>query len=270
MMPKGDAVSQLSPRKAGFDDIRRWLSSGWALFRHTRPVSLAYAALFCAGAAAIFPAVVVLGFTPMTIPFAGAFMLIAPAFLSGFFGLADRIEAGEKPRMAHLVGAFRANSPSLWVLSLVCAFLFLVWVTDAATVYAMYFGTTPIFFLAQFFQSLFRDWSLISFLLFTSAMGAVLAFIIFAISAFAVPLLYYRRTDLAGAVSASVRGVFVNFPVMMAWALLLSAAIFVTLLIFLPALVAVFPVLAYAGREAYRTVFPVGEAVSMEQRKLSA
>lgn len=255
-------MSQLSPRKAEPGDMRRWLRGGWSLFRHARLVSLAYAALFCIGAAVIFPAAVLLGFTPMTIPFAGAFMLIAPVFLSGFFGLADRIEAGEKPRMAHLVGAFRKNSPSLWVLSLVCAFLFLVWVTDAATVYAMYFGTTPIFFLAQFFQSLFSDWSLVSFLLFTSAMGAVLAFIIFAISAFAVPLLYYRRTDLAGAVSASVRGVFVNFPVMMAWALLLSVAIFVTLLIFLPALVVVFPVLAYAGREAYRTVFPAFAAGS--------
>jgi uncharacterized membrane protein len=249
-------MSQLMPHKAGFDDVGKWLRAGWSLFLRSRTVSLAYAALFCAGAAAIFPAVVLLGFTPMTIPFAGAFMLIAPVFLCGFFGLADRVEAGEKPRIAHVAGTFRTNPPSLWVLSLVCAFLFLVWVTDAATVYALYFGTTPIFFLTQFFQSLFSDWSLVSFLMFSSAMGAVLAFILFAISAFAVPLLYYRRTDLAGAIGASVRGVFANFPVMMAWALLLSAAIFATLLVFLPALVVVFPVLAYAGREACRTVYP--------------
>lgn len=249
-------MSQLSPRKTGWADIGNWLRGGWAVFRQTAKVSLAYAALFWAGAALLFPATILLGFTPMTIPFAGAFMLIAPVFLCGFFGIAERAAAGATPRIGDVLNGFRSSPPRLWVLALVCAFLFLVWLTDAATVYTMYFGTIPTFFLTAFLQALFRDWSLVSFLLFTSAMGAVLAFIIFAISAFAVPLLFYRRTDLAGAVGASVRGVFANFPTMMAWALLLAAAVFVSLLLFLPAFIVVFPVLAYAGREAYRAVFP--------------
>ncbi len=249
-------MSQLSPHKASLADIYTWLRGGWSLFRQTASVSLAYAGVFWAGAVLIFPATILLGFTPMAIPFAGAFMLIAPVFLCGFFSIADRAAAGETPRLHDVLDGFRASPPRLWVLALACAFLFLVWITDAATVYTMYFGTTPTFFLVAFLQSLFRDWSLISFLLFTSVMGSVLAFIIFAISAFAVPLLYYRRTDLAGAVGASVRGIFANFPAMMAWALLLAAAIFISLLLFLPAFIVAFPVLAYAGREAYRTVFP--------------
>jgi uncharacterized membrane protein len=249
-------MSQLSPRKVALADIGTWLRCGWALFRQTAKTSLAYAALFWVGAALIFPSVILLGFTPMATPFAGAFMLIAPVFLCGFFSIADRAEAGEIPRIGAVLDGFRSSPPRLWVLALVCAFLFLVWVTDAATVYTMYFGTTPTFFLVAFLQALFREWSLVSFLLFTSVMGAVLAFIIYAISAFAVPLLFYRRTDLAGAIGASVRGVFVNFPAMMAWALLLAAAIFVSLLLFLPTFVVAFPVLAYAGREAYRMVYP--------------
>jgi len=249
-------MSQLSPRKIGMADIGTWLRGGWATFRLTAKASLAYATLFWIGAVLIFPSVILLGFTPMAIPFAGAFMLIAPVFLCGFFSIADRAAAGETPRIGSIFDGFRSSPPRLWVLALVCAFLFLVWVTDAATVYTMYFGTTPTFFLVAFLQALFREWSLVSFLLFTSVMGAVLAFIIFAVSAFAVPLLFYRRTDLAGAIGASVRGVFANFPAMMAWALLLAAAIFASLLLFLPAFIVVFPVLAYAGREAYRTVYP--------------
>jgi len=245
-----------SPHRVGLANIAGWLRAGWATFRQTRTVSLIYAGLFGAGAILLFPATILLGFTPMAIPFAGAFMLIAPVFLCGFFSIADRANAGEIPRIVDVFAGFRRSPPRLWVLALVCAFLFLVWITDAATVYAMYFGTTPIFFLAKFFQALFSDWSLVSFLLFTSLMGSVLAFIIFAISAFAVPLLFYRRTDLAGAIGASVRGVFANFPVMMAWALLLAMAVFASLLLFLPAFVVVFPVLAYAGREAYKSVFP--------------
>lgn len=249
-------MSQLPPRKIALADIRTWLHGGWAVFRQTAKASLAYAALFWIGAALIFPSVILLGFTPMAIPFAGAFMLIAPVFLCGFFSIADLAATGETPHIGAALAGFRSSPPRLWVLALVCAFLFLVWITDAATVYTMYFGTTPTFFLLAFLQALFSEWDLVSFLLFTSVMGAVLAFIIFAISAFAVPLLFYRRTDLAGAVGASVRGVFANFPAMIAWALLLSVAIFVSLLLFLPAFVVVFPVLAYAGREAYRAVYP--------------
>ena len=244
------------PHKVGLAAIPLWLRAGWTIFRLTRTVSLIYAGLFCAGAILIFPATILLGFTPMAIPFAGAFMLIAPVFLCGFFSIADHASAGETPRIVDVFDGFRRSPPRLWVLALACAFLFLVWITDAATVYTMYFGTTPIFFLAEFLQALFSDWSLVSFLLFTSLMGSALAFIIFAISVFAVPLLFYRRTDLAGAIGASVRGVFVNFPAMMAWALLLATAIFSSLLVFLPAFIVVFPVLAYAGREAYRAVFP--------------
>lgn len=245
-----------SPHRVDLADIAIWLRTGWSIFRQTRRVSLIYAGLFGAGAILLFPATIMLGFTPMTIPFAGAFMLIAPAFLCGFFRIADRAGAGETARIADVFDGFRRSPLRLWVLALVCAFLFLVWITDAATVYTMYFGTTPIFFLAAFFQALFSDWNLVSFLLLTSFMGSVLAFIIFAVSAFAVPLLYYRRTDLAGAIGASVRGVFVNFPAMLAWAVLLATAIFASLLLFLPAFVVVFPVLAYAGREAYQQVFP--------------
>lgn len=247
---------QLSPQRVKFADIGAWLRAGWQLFLRTRAISLAYAGLFCAIGAALLFATINLGFTPMAIPLAGAFMLVAPILLCGFFSVADRVDGGETPRLAHLFDGFRRSPPGLWVLALVCTFLFLVWLTDAATVYSLYFGTTPSFFLVQFLKALFSEWSLISFLLLTSAMGATLALVIFTISAFAVPLLFYRRTDLAGAVGASVRAVFANFPVMMGWALLLSAATFASILVFLPAFVVVFPVLAYASKVAYRAVYP--------------
>lgn len=250
------ATPQLSPQQVTFADIGAWLRAGWQLFLRTKIISLAYAGLFGIIGFALLFATASLGFTPMAVPLAGAFMLIAPILLCGFFSVADKADNRETPRLAHLFDGFRRGPPGLWVLALVCMFLFLVWLTDAATVYSLYFGTTPTFFLVQFLKALFSEWSLISFLLFTSAMGAALAFVIFAISAFAVPLLFYRRADLPGAVGASVRAVFANFPVMMGWALLLSAVMFASILLFLPAFAVTFPVLAYASKLAYRAVYP--------------
>jgi uncharacterized membrane protein len=136
----------------------------------------------------------------------------------------------------------------------VCAFLFLVWLTDAAIVYSLYFGTVPVLATLEFFSGLGEGGRLLSFALFCSLTGAVLAFMIFAISAFAVPLIFDRRLGLAQAVSASVKAVFGNFVVMLAWGMVLTAGIAGSILLFMPLFVVVFPVLAYASEQAYRDV----------------
>jgi len=246
----------LAPLKVAFADLGDCLRHGWLTFRRTQGISFAYAGLFAALGFVLLYSATSLGFTPMVFPIVGAFMLVAPILLCGFFSVADRLEKGEAPQLGDVFTGFRLSPPRLWVLALVCVFLFLVWLTDATTVYSLYFGTTPTFYLAQFLAALFSEWSLISFLLFTSVMGAAIALAIFVISAFAVPLLFYRRCDLAGAVGASVRGVFANFLVAMTWALLLTLGIFASLLLFLPVFAVVFPVLAYAGKKLYERVYP--------------
>lgn len=250
------APGELTPARLALGAISLCLHRGWLTFRRTQAISLAYAGLFAALGFILLTGAAFLGFTPMVVPLAGAFMLIAPVLLCSFFRVADCLEQGESPRFTHFFEGFRSSPPRLWVLALVCMFLFLVWLTDAATVYSLYFGTTPTFPVTRFIAALFSEWSLQSFLLFTSLMGAAIAFAIFVVSAFAVPLLFYRRSDLPGAVGASVRGVFANFLVTMAWALLLTIGIFASLLVFPPAFAVVFPVLAYAGRALYRLVYP--------------
>ena len=93
------------------------------------------------------------------------------------------------------------------------------------------------------------------FAFFSSIMGAVLAFIIFTVSAFSIPLIYDGRATLVSGVAASARAVFARFPVVMSWALAMSAAIIVSALL-LPLLVVSLPVAAYTGRALYRRLFP--------------
>ncbi|MDO9064095.1 MAG: hypothetical protein Q7U25_02660, partial [Sulfuricella sp.] len=96
---------------------------------------------------------------------------------------------------------------------------------------------------------------LMSFILFCSLTGSVLAFMIFAISAFAVPLIYSRRMGLANAVGASVRAVFGNLGTMIAWGIILTVGIVGTILLFMPLFVVALPVLAYASERAYRDMY---------------
>jgi uncharacterized membrane protein len=93
----------------------------------------------------------------------------------------------------------------------------------------------------------FMFWGLVS--------GAGIAFLLFAISAFSVPLLCERRAGLVEAVVASVRLVFRNFFAAMAWALLLAAGIIGSILL-LPLFLFALPLLAYASHALYVAVLP--------------
>lgn len=159
-------------------------------------------------------------------------------------------------RPGDFFAGFRYTPPALWVVALVETFVFLIWLTDAGVVYGLYFGITPDMGLAEFAAGLAGEGQTLPFLFFSSLMWLLLAFIIYATSAFAVPLLFYRRVNLAGAVSASVKAVFSSFLPMLAWGVLLSVAMLATILLFLPLFPIVFPVLAYASGQASRDVFP--------------
>ena len=132
-----------------------------------------------------------------------------------------------------------------------CALLFLIWITDASTLYGFMVGREP----TQLAQLLQADAALQRFVLFSSIAGAVLAFILFAVSAFSIPLIYDRRADLVSGVVASVRAVFSRFAVIMPWACLLATVIIISTLI-LPVLLVTLPVMAYASRELYFRVYP--------------
>jgi uncharacterized membrane protein len=86
-------------------------------------------------------------------------------------------------------------------------------------------------------------------------LGALLAFLIFAISAFSVPLLYYRRAGLRRAVALSVAAVFANLAPSLLWAMILSVTIICSIIIF-PLFLLTFPVLAFASHSLYRELFP--------------
>ncbi|GAO37304.1 hypothetical protein SCT_2725 [Sulfuricella sp. T08] len=241
-------------RKVTFPHIRNWIAHGWRMFRQTQIASIAYAGIFAVIGTILLIGAVKLDVAPMAFPLAGGFMLIGPAFLAGFFHVAS-LRAQQRPvRFADFFRGFRHGPAALWVISVICAFLFLVWLTDAAIVYSLYFGTSPMLGSLELITGLGEGGKMLSFVLFCSLTGSVLAFMIFAISAFSVPLIFSRHVELANAVGTSVRAVFANFGVMIAWGIILTAGIVGTTLLFMPLFVMVFPVLAYASERAYRDV----------------
>ena len=87
--------------------LRRAMAQGWRIAGATRAVGLAYALLFTVGGLAIIGGLLAQGWTPFVIAAAGAFMLVGPAILAGFFGIARAHECFEplsdqyNPRQRH-------------------------------------------------------------------------------------------------------------------------------------------------------------------------
>ena len=237
-------------RRLSMASIARAIRQGWIVFSQSRSISVAYAMIFAVIGLLILAGITQAGVTPMMLPLAGGFMLIGPMLLCGFFSIADRVIGKLPTQFSDVWSGFSKAARQILVLALVCMLIFVIWLTDAATLYGFMVGRTPVPLLGLLPPS-DNVWS---FLLWSSVMGAALACVIFAISAFSVPLLYYRRTDLVQAIVLSVRVVFGNFVPCVVWALILSGAIIGSILL-LPLFLLVFPVLAYASHVLYHEVF---------------
>jgi uncharacterized membrane protein len=181
-------VDEIPPRKFTISDIVNALRLGWRTFRSVPAASMAFASLFALIGLMLLATVGRLGLSPMALPFAGGFMLVGPALLTGFFRLATVYGQGHRPSIRDAFAAFVRAPAGLWMVALVCSFLFLIWITDAAVLYAFMIGAEHLPYDLPWLIRLERH--IVSFELWGALMGSVLALIIFAISAFSVPLLY--------------------------------------------------------------------------------
>ncbi len=266
-VPASPSATTLRPARVNLTDLATSVAAGVAQFRALPALSIAYAAVFVVLGSLLFLALEAFSIAPLSLSLAGGFMLVGPILLAGFFSVSDRLSSGGRPTAVDIGKGFRRMPRGGWVVSFVCALLFLIWVTDAGTLYGFMVGREPL----GFARLLPADASVTSFVFFSSIMGAGLAFILFTISAFSIPLIYDGRASLVSGVVASVRAVFWRFPVVMCWAGLLAAVIIVSALL-LPLLLITLPVMAYASRAFYFRVFPApadGERAAPPQSKAS-
>ncbi len=237
----------LHPRAIPVAAVFAAVAEGWRNLHCCLLPAMAYAAVFALIGLLIFALLLHFSVAAMILPFAGGFLLVGPAVLAGFFGLRRALVAGRRPGAQDVLQAFRQAPRGLVVVSLVCVLLLLIWLTDAATVYSFMIGGAG--------QDALLPPGTFRFHFFTSLMGAVLALIVFCVSAFSVPLLFDRRATLVGAVAASVRAVFTNIPALLVWALILALGVMATILC-PPLLVVSLPCLAFASDLLYLEIFP--------------
>ncbi len=227
------------------------IQRGWRMFLRTRPLSVSFSMIFAVIGIAIMTSILSAKYAPLVFPASGIFMLVGPFLLAGFFAVADRYNQGQESRFADIRAGFKRSSGAIMAVALICTLPFVLWIVNAGYLYAKLFGHNP----ETIYSLLAPTENMIVFLGWNALVGSLLGLFVFAVSAFSVPLLYYRRAYLTQAILLSVKAVFGNFMLCIVWALILALTIIVSILIF-PLFLLTFPVLAFASHSLYREVFP--------------
>ncbi len=239
-------------RKLGPEDVSGALSAGWADFRRAPQFGLFFAAVYIAGGLAIGWLLGVTGQFWWMIPAGFGFPLIAPFVALGLYEASRRLATGEPLEWSAVMRApFRHGNGQIPALAVILLVFFMMWFVVARVVFAVFLGTGSLPNIAS------DPWVLVSaemvpLYLAGGAIGAAIAFGLFATQVISLPLLLDRDIDFVSAMIASVGVVRDNLGVMVRWGLTIAV---LTVLAMLPAFLGLFvvlPLLGHASWHLYR------------------
>jgi uncharacterized membrane protein len=245
--------SDASPRVriVGVDRPWLWLARGWEDMRRAARVSFAWSLGFVIVGAALIGGLAVFGVYEAILPLAAGFPLVAPILVVGLYAVSRSLERGDPVGFKTPLAAWKRNAGELGLIGLVLGFFMLAWLRIAMLAFAWFFGTAH-FTAAEFLIQVVFSGANFAFLLLGTAIGAVLAAIVFAISAVSVPMLLDRDVGVFTAIATSVAAVRANPRPMLLWAVLIALFIGAGLLFALVGLVLTLPLIAHATWHAYR------------------
>ncbi|MCG7927634.1 MAG: DUF2189 domain-containing protein [Candidatus Thiodiazotropha taylori] len=239
-------------RDISTDHPWRWLSAGWQDIKAAPAQSLGYGLVLTIISYLITISVVTSGLFFLFPQILAGFFLIAPLLAIGLYALSRQLEAGEVPSLRMGMRQVWSNSFHMFNMGLVLIVSLIAWVTLAQLIVALTFtGITPATW-QGFLTSLFGSWEGLQLLVIGVSCGAVIAFVIFSISAVSIPMMLDRNSNVFDDIQTSWNAVRYNFLPMLLWAAILVTIIiagFVTLFV---GLVFLFPLAAHATWHAYR------------------
>jgi len=227
----------------------QWLRRGWDDLWHVNGTSLAYGALIATAGAVLL----MLGSSHLYLVAAAvsAYLLVGPVMATGIYELSRRRELGEAPGFDESLDGLARNSRSLFLFSLLLAGFVLFWFAASEVMLRSVLQHPGPNFAKLLWGSFFEIGTREQLLPYVAS-GALLAAIVFCLSAVAIPLIIDRNASATEAVLISAKATARNLPAMLIWSaliVLLTAFGFVTLLL---GLIVIAPLLGHASWHAYR------------------
>lgn len=230
-----------------------WLAAGWRDFLRAPLMSFVFGLIFAGLGLLVTAGLFLIDLTYLIWPMMAGFILIAPIFCTGFYGVSRRLAKGEKPGWRDLFMTWQRNTRAVLGAGLALVFFMLIWIRTAALIYAINFPHTSLTIRDIAMDTLFTLDGFV-FLTVGSAIGAVLAIIVFLVSAVSLQNMVDVNEDFVPAILISVFAVMRNFKAMFLWAILIVLFTTAGLVTAYVGLAVTLPLIGYASWHAYKTV----------------
>ena len=219
----------------------RWLRLGWRDLSAAPGVSLAYGVGIFVLSAAVGAIGWRYGSGWMLLVLLSSFIFVAPVLAIGLYAISAQLARGQRPSLGHCLYEVKRRVGDELVYSLILMVICLVWVRAGSGVQIFY---------PESGQPTRAE--LLTFFAIGSAVGSIFALVVFAASAFSLPMLLDRRTDSITAVVTSINAVLRNKPAMAVWAALIIGAVAIGFATVCVGLAVTMPLIGHATWHAYR------------------
>lgn len=237
------------------DEPWEWLAAGWRDILAVPGISLTYGIGFTVVSLGLASTLFLLDVPHLLLPLSAGFMLLGPMLAVGLYETSRRREAGEPVSLRRALFVPVRNPTQLAFLGVILMVVHLIWIRIATLLYALFLGTRPFPGLEESISILFFTGDGLGLLIVGTLFGGVLAAVVFAITAFSVPLLMVRDVDAVTAVVESVQMVRRNFWPLLVWAWLIVMLTAVGIVTCFVGLAVTFPLIGHATWHAYRRAF---------------
>jgi uncharacterized membrane protein len=218
-----------------------WLQNGWRDMTRAPLQSLFYGILLTLLSMCIAVLTWQLGLIALYLGLASGFVFIGPFLAMGLYSISYQLETGRRPTLSYSLSEGRAHLRDTLVLGICLLIVLLLW-ARAATIMNVFRPTSG-----------FPTWrELVPFFGIGSAVGAVFASIIFAATAFSLPMLLDRRTDAITGVVTSINATLRNKAAMFLWGSIIALVVLVGFATMLLGFVVLLPLIGHATWHAYR------------------
>ncbi len=218
-----------------------WLRLGWRDLRAAARQSLFYGLLFALLGASLAVLTWRLGLLALYIGLASGFVFIGPFLAMGLYSLSYQLEHGHKPTLFFSLQEGQAHLRETLVLGVCLLIVMLVW-GRAAMVISVFLPSDAV-----------PNWrDLTPYLSIGSAVGAFFCAIVFATTAFSLPMLLDRRADAITAVVTSINATLRNKLAMLIWGSIIVAAVLIGFATLFLGFILLMPLLGHATWHAYR------------------
>jgi uncharacterized membrane protein len=218
-----------------------WLRRGWQDLCAAPSASLLYGLGLALLSAVIAWVSWRMGTLALYLSLASGFVFVGPFLAMGLYSISYQLEIKRKPTLLFCLREGRDHLREMLVLGVCLLIVLLVW-ARSATVMNVFRPSVAV--------GSWRD--LVPYFGIGSMVGAVFASIVFAVTAFSLPMLLDRKADAITAVVTSVHATLHNKLAMLVWGLIIGAVVLIGFATALLGFVVLLPIIGHATWHAYR------------------